>query len=127
MFGFPTTKVVTVEAGLRARGADVTFEAGATPFDRANTTKIKRAVAVARQADVVVMVIGDSSNGDAHGQPSTGGENVDRHALGAPGGQTALLEAVLADPALAERLVLIHIGSRQVDTRTRTHICAQEP
>ena len=61
---YSTIKVVTVQAGLEARGFNVTFSAGATPFDRANKSSISLAVAKARDADVVVMVIGDSSNGD---------------------------------------------------------------
>ena len=109
-YGYPAMKIVTVEAALRKRGAHVEFLGGASPDLPANATEIAAAVGAAESADVVVMVIGDSAPG--HHLRGTAGENVDRHDLGPAGGQSALLEAVLANPRLSHRLVVVHLGGR---------------
>lgn len=112
-YGYTSFKIVTVEAALRARFGDaVTFVPGASPNDvEINRTSIKSAVAAAAGSDLVVMVLGDSGEGSA--RTATGGEGKDRCTLGPAGAsQTALLEAVMANPALASKVVVVHIGSR---------------
>jgi hypothetical protein len=72
--------------------------------------KISRALAVANGADVVILTVGDSAC--AHIGRCTCGEAADRISLDAPGGQSALIQAVLADNATLAKTVLVHLGGR---------------
>ena len=126
--GYESLQVVTVEAALRRRGAQVSWVAGASPDCQpnpppasctgsfcpvcavANEKDIQAAVDAAQKADVIVMVVGDSASG--HHLSGTAGEGNDRQRLEAPGAQAALLAAVTDQPALLKKLVLVHIGGR---------------
>ena len=117
-----------VEAALRRRGANVSWVASASPDcqpdpppkdcsgsfclacavpDRA---ALQDGLDAAAAADVVVLVVGDTASG--HHLSGTAGEGNDRHGLGLLGGQITLLEAVIGQPELLRKLVLVHIGGR---------------
>ena len=107
--------MVTVEEALRQQfGNDaVTFVAGACPSDvQVNQSGIQAAVAAASRADVIVMVLGDTGEGNhTTDHLATGGEGRDRCNLlpaGPGANQSELLQAVLAVPALAQRLIVVH-------------------
>ncbi|MDB6016292.1 MAG: beta-glucosidase [Pedosphaera sp.] len=72
----PATKV------LYAQGCDYLSD---------NTNKFAEAVEIARQADSVILVVGDSSHGK-----STSGENLDGATLEIPGVQRELIKAIQA-------------------------------
>jgi beta-glucosidase len=67
---------------LYARGCD---------YLSPDTSKISEAVEIAKQADTVILVVGDSSHGK-----STSGENLDGATLEIPGVQRELIKAVQA-------------------------------
>jgi beta-xylosidase len=71
---------------------------------------IAEALAAAEKAEVVILVLGDTASG--HHLSGTSGEGNDRHSLSPSGAQLALLTAVIAQPALLHKLVLVHIGGR---------------
>ncbi|NJD11574.1 MAG: family 3 glycosyl hydrolase, partial [Gemmatimonadetes bacterium] len=102
-YGTPTVKV-GVTAGLRAllgEGASVQFEAGTTFTGPADPEAIARAVALAKQSDVVVLCLGTNGQVEAEGR--------DRRDLDLPGAQQQLLEAVFgANRRVA--LVLLNAG-----------------
>jgi beta-glucosidase len=92
---------VTVRQGieqLAGKGVKVMYENG-TDIQNPKPEQIERAVAVAKQADVSVLVLGDDAK--------TVMENVDRDEIALPGEQEQLLEQVtaLGKPVI---LVLIH-------------------
>ena len=124
-YGYGSMKIVTVEAALRKRSAHVDFLGGASPDLPANATAVSAAITASQGADVVIMVIGDSAPG--HHLRGTAGENVDRHDLNPPGGQAALLEAALAEPQLAQRLVVIHLGGRPMSFPNNSASAASIP
>jgi len=102
--------VVTVAEAFSGRGATVTAVSGASPDSPADKTQIADALAAAAAADRVVLVVGDS--GCPHVHRCTCGEDADRMTLLPAGGQLALVEAVLASPAVLSKTVLVHIGGR---------------
>jgi len=72
-----------------ARGCDVMVPLAGAPDDEAG---IREAVDLAQGADVAVLVLGDKAG---HFRMGTVGEGTDTTDLGLPGGQQALLDAVL--------------------------------
>jgi beta-glucosidase len=131
-YGYGGFKVVTVEEALRQQfGNDaVTFVAGACPSDvQVNQSGIQAAVAAASRADVIVMVLGDTGEGNhTTDHLATGGEGRDRCSLLPAGAsQPELLQAVLAVPALAQRLIVVHIGSRPMTFPDNSALAAQIP
>ena len=85
----------------------VTFAVGASPSVPANTTQVQRAVEVASKAQVTVLVLGDSLH--------TCGEWDDRSDLDLPGGQLALLEAVVqSNTARVKKniIIVVVVGGR---------------
>ncbi|MEW2463882.1 glycoside hydrolase family 3 N-terminal domain-containing protein [Streptomyces sp. NPDC046994] len=72
-------------------GADVTV-AGGTGIDDGDTAGIDEAVRVAREADVVIAVLGDRAGLFGRG---TSGEGCDAESLALPGAQQQLLDALL--------------------------------
>eukprot|EP00051_Salpingoeca_urceolata_P004956 m.69158 g.69158 ORF g.69158 m.69158 type:complete len:805 (+) comp13959_c0_seq1:103-2517(+) len=88
------------------------FEPNQSPCHINSTEWIPPAVALAKQADLVVAVLGDSSTilaGDskAHEETGTCGEHFDRDSLDIVGGQLPLLHAIVAaNPNVV--LVLVH-------------------
>lgn len=99
-------RVDTVVRAFRFRAAGmgriVRFARGAN-IDDEDTRLVAEAVAVARQSDVVVAVLGDSVE--------TAGEWADRASLEMPGGQRALLQALIATGV---PLVLVLFSGRPV-------------
>lgn len=79
------------ELRLEFPGATVTFVEG-TSISGGDTDGIPAAVAAARDADVVVLALGDRAGLFGRG---TSGEGCDVETLDLPGAQTALLDAVL--------------------------------
>jgi beta-glucosidase len=75
-----------------------------------NHTAIAEAVKAAQQAQMIVMVLGDTATG--HHLSGTAGEGNDRHSLEPAGAQLELLTAVAALPSLLRKLVVVHIGGR---------------
>ena len=102
-YGTPARKVGVV-MGLRellGEGITVQYEQGAGFVGPADTEAITRAVALARQADVVVLCLGTNGQVEAEGR--------DRRDLNLPGAQQQLLEAVYgANRRVA--LVLMNAG-----------------
>lgn len=90
----PTTKV------LYAKGCEVV---GGTDEG------IAEAVAIARQADVVVLVVGDRSG--LFNAPATSGEGRDRITLALPGHQMALVKAIVET---GKPVVLVLVNGRPV-------------
>jgi beta-glucosidase len=79
---------VTPLAGIRARageGVQVRYARGASPTDT-TTAGIAEAVALARQADIAVVVLGETAD--------MSGEAASRASLSLPGAQEQLLEAL---------------------------------
>lgn len=128
-YGYTAHKIITVEAALRAKfgNAAVTFVPAASPNDdETNHAGIESAVAAAGRSDLVVMVLGDSGEGSA--RTATGGEGKDRCTLEPPGAsQTALLEAILAVPTLAAKLVVVHIGARPLTFPNNSEVASKIP
>jgi beta-glucosidase len=84
------TDAVSVLAGIRravSSRTTVTYARGASPMSD-DTTGIAEAVRVAQQANVVVLVIGES--------PSQSAEASSRARIGLPGAQQRLAEAIVA-------------------------------
>ena len=82
------TPVYTVEDGLRALGARVSFAAGANVTNETFVqSQLEEAVSLAQSSDAVVLVLGDTHE--------TCGEAFDRTSLDLPGTQLHLLHAVL--------------------------------
>jgi beta-glucosidase len=92
-------QLVSVLSGIRSAaggGVKVLYEKGCD-FAWGDTPNVRGALAVAAQADVVVMVLGDASTSEAiHNVRNTSGENNDYATLILPGEQEKLLEAVCA-------------------------------
>lgn len=76
---------------LEFAGAEVTFTPGTT-IDEGDTDGIPAAVAAARDADVVIVALGDRAGLFGRG---TSGEGCDAESLALPGAQQQLLDAVL--------------------------------
>jgi len=97
--------VVTVREGLEEGmrhanpAAALRVARGTNAEDGGNATLLAAAVAAARASEVAVLVLGDTA--------ATCGEMFDRSSLDLPGGQLALLEAVL-DTGTPVVLVLVH-------------------
>jgi beta-glucosidase len=92
---------VTVKQGLEklaAKDVKILYEKG-TDIQHPKPEQIERALAVSKQADVSILVLGDDAN--------TVKENVDRDDIALPGEQEQLLERVtaLGKPVI---LVLLH-------------------
>ena len=87
-------EVPTVLEALRAEfpHADIVFERGADFLD-ADEAGIPAAVAAARDADLVILTVGDLPGMFGRG---TSGEGCDATDLTLPGGQAALVDAVIA-------------------------------
>jgi beta-glucosidase len=83
----------TVLEVLRRRlpGADIRYAAGCRIMDP-GTDDVAAAAALAREADAALVVVGDRAG---HFRQGTVGEGTDATDLSLPGGQAALLEAVL--------------------------------
>lgn len=124
----PDGRVVTVLDGIRSLypQVDVEYVKGCAVRDT-TTAEIDRAVAAARQADVVVAVVGGSSARDfktsyqATGAASVSattmsdmesGEGYDRQSIGLLGLQSRLLEAL---KATGKPLVVIYIEGRPLE------------
>jgi beta-glucosidase len=88
-------QLITVLQGIRSHAGpntQVLYAPGlATPLST-DTSKFGEAVAVAKKADVVVLVVGDNSH--PGGGEQTTGENRDGASLDFPGAQRELIEAV---------------------------------
>jgi beta-glucosidase len=98
--------VVTVLEALQAvPGLSVTFAPGAFLLNY-NESLVAAAVAAAQAAQLVVAVVGDTGNGGG-----TCGEGVDADTLDLPGGQLALLAALVAG-APATPLVVVAVHGR---------------
>ncbi len=126
-YGFPTLKVITVEAGLRAAGIDVQYIRGASPTEAAQPAELRAATVAAAAADAVVLVVGDSSAGDSRVLEATGGENCDRVGLTLPGGQSSLLQTLLDDPEMTKKLIVVHIGDRPMTFPNNSAAAARIP
>lgn len=98
--------VVTVLAGIRAlAGPDVSVRyARGCPVQAAEPDEIQAAVALARDADLAVVVVGDQSGLIT---AATVGEGVDGAGLGLPGRQRELVSAVLGT-GTPTVVVLVH-------------------
>ena len=93
--------VVTVLEALQAvPGLSVAFAPGAAQLNY-NESGIAAAVAAARAAQLVVAVVGDTGNGGG-----TCGEGVDADTLDLPGGQLALLAALVANASTTPLIVV---------------------
>jgi beta-glucosidase len=102
--------VVTVADAFVARGGNVTAVSGASPDKPADPNEVAEAIVAAAAADYVILVVGDS--GCPHVHRCTCGEDADRTSLLPAGGQLELLEAVLANPDVLSKTILVHIGGR---------------
>ena len=124
----PDGKVVTMLAGLQARGASVTYAKGCAVRDETDDG-IAAAVRAARSADVVVAVVGGSSARDFRTSYETtgaavtdrtvisdmeSGEGFDRSTLDLMGLQPRLLAAL---KATGKSLVVVYIEGRPLDKR----------
>jgi Glycosyl hydrolase family 3 C-terminal domain/Glycosyl hydrolase family 3 N terminal domain/Fibronectin type III-like domain len=90
-------QVVTVLQGIRSRvkpGTKVLFAPGLDSPVSTDTAKFPEAIAAAKQADVAVVVVGDSSH--PGGRDDTTGENNDGATLELPGAQRDLVKAIQA-------------------------------
>jgi beta-glucosidase len=90
-------QLVTVLQGVRSHagpGTQVLYAPGLSTPLSTDTSKFDEAVAVAKKADVVVLVVGDNSR--PGGGESTTGENRDGATLEFPGAQRDLIKAVVA-------------------------------
>jgi beta-xylosidase len=81
----------TLRQSLTAEFGEVAYAAG-TSIDGGETDGIAEAVAVARDADVVIIALGDRAGLFGRG---TSGEGCDAESLALPGAQQQLLDAVL--------------------------------
>jgi beta-glucosidase len=84
------SEAISVLNGIRravSSGTSVVYARGASPVDD-DTSGIAEAVRVAREADAVVLVLGES--------PSQSAEAASRASLELPGGQSRLAQAILA-------------------------------
>ena len=91
-----TNQMITVLQGVKSHvsaGTKVLYAKGCDA-NSSDTSGIASAVEVARQADAVILVVGDHSFPD--GQKSTTGENVDGAALEIPGVQRQLIKEIQA-------------------------------
>jgi beta-glucosidase len=90
-------QLITVLQGIRSHvgpNTRVLYAPGlATPLST-DTTKLDEAVAIAKKADVVVLVVGDNSH--PGGGEQTTGENRDGATLDFPGAQRDLIKAIAA-------------------------------
>ena len=96
--------VVTIDAALRAAGvSSLTYQPGAAASGPAGsgTEDLAAAVALAKQSDVSILVLGDGSG--------TCGEWQDRDSLDLAGGQLQLLEAVAA---VAKKTIVVLVHGR---------------
>jgi len=84
-------RVPTVLDALRHRYPTVDYARGCEIMSD-DTTGIDDAVAVAREADVAIVVVGDKAG---HFKQGTVGEGTDRASLTLPGAQAQLLDAVI--------------------------------
>ncbi|MBQ2195233.1 MAG: glycoside hydrolase family 3 C-terminal domain-containing protein [Bacteroidales bacterium] len=124
----PDGKIVTMRAGLEARGARLTYVKGCAVRDPGDNT-IAAAVRAARASDVVVAVVGGSSARDFRtSYEETGaavtdkktvsdmeaGEGFDRSSLDLLGLQPDLLKAL---KATGKPLVVVYIEGRPLDKR----------
>ena len=101
-FGFPSSDVInptdelaghpTILGAIRDRFSDVVHARG-TGLRDGSTDELDAAVAVARGADVAIVVLGERSGLT---EDATTGESLDRRDLGFLGRQQELLEAVVA-------------------------------
>ena len=115
--GAVETQSPTVLEALRTRlNQSVSYVEGAHVMD-GELGGIPEAVAAARAADVAVVVLGDRSRLFGEG---TVGEGSDASDLSLPGGQTALLEAVLGS---GTPVVLVLLSGRPYDL-TAASSCA---
>ena len=87
---FPVGAILLTGTGI-VPDAEVTYAVG-TSIDGGETAGFDAAVAAAREADVVVLALGDRAGLFGRG---TSGEGCDAESLRLPGAQAALLEAVL--------------------------------
>jgi beta-glucosidase len=129
VFDYDPAETVTVLAGIRQRAGDdvqVNFAPGVRPAQRTfaslfdmwgdnapddpagfdDDAELERAVALARESDVAVLVLGEWQN--------MIGEAASRSSLDLPGGQLALLQAVAAT---GTPVVLLVMNGRPLDLR----------
>ena len=116
----PNTRVDVTTGVEIARGSSTIFDSQVPPeplhltTDAARQTEFDHALALARAADVAVMVLGEAQ--------TMNGENASRASLSLPGDQERLLEAVTA---LGKPTVLIVMTGRPLDiTWASTHVPA---
>ena len=98
--GTPAHAVTLLEgirAAARARGATVRYARGATlAGSGGSSAQLREAVSAARRSDVVVAVLGLDPRLEGEEQDSALNPAGDRRALGLPGSQEKLLEALVA-------------------------------
>jgi len=93
-----TTVLAAITAAGNASGFTVVSSQGAeTDSLIVNNTMLDAAVALAMRADVVIAVVGDSSEGYGKG---TCAEGIDRDSLDLPGTQLDLLSAIAGNLTL---------------------------
>ncbi len=95
-----STEAVSVLGGIRAKGATTLYSKGVDVATDASDG-IAAAVQTAREADVIILVLGESSD--------LSGEAGSRASLDLPGQQEKLLEALVAT---GKKVVLVLMGGR---------------
>jgi beta-glucosidase len=108
----PDSNVVTIFEGLqeqRPAGTTVEFFDVGSSVRRTESSKIQEAAARAKEADVVVVVVGENSLRYLDNSEKTSGENIDRDDIGLPGDQQALVEALQRS---GKPVVVVLVNSR---------------
>ncbi|HTJ79379.1 MAG TPA: glycoside hydrolase family 3 C-terminal domain-containing protein [Rariglobus sp.] len=107
-------QLVTVLTGIKnhvSAGTHVIYAEGLPSQVSTDTSKFAEAVAAAKQADVVVLVVGDRSANIPNGGESTTGENRDGATLDFPGAQRELIKAVYA---AGKPVVLVLVNGKPI-------------
>ena len=105
-------QIISVLEGVKnhvSPSTKVLYAQGCTQLDM-DTTGFAEAVNIAKQADAVILVVGDNSNRHENGnKKSTTGENVDGATLEIPGVQRQLIKAV---EATGKPVVLVLVNGK---------------
>jgi beta-glucosidase len=105
-----TNQLVTVLQGIKSHvgaGTTVLYAKGCDVLHSNDTSAMAQAVQFAKQADAVILVIGDHSYPDK--QKSTTGENVDGATLEIPGAQRELIRQI---HAVGKPVVLVLVNGK---------------